>query len=52
VTRADFIRQQRECRATMRELAKLFPDAFDKNGKAIVAVAAFPRVPNIKETQQ
>lgn len=30
-------RQQREARKTMRQLAKLYPGAFDSKGKPIVA---------------
>ena len=43
-TQADFIRIQREARQTMEQLAKLYPDAFDKNGKAIVATLTFPKI--------
>lgn len=41
---ADFIRIQREARQTMEQLAKLYPGAFDKNGKPIVATLTFPKV--------
>jgi hypothetical protein len=44
MTRDDFLRAQRDARRTLKKLARIFPGAFDKNGKAIVAVAAFPVV--------
>lgn len=45
MTRAQIMKQIAEARRSMRQLAKLYPGAFDKNGRAIVAVAAFPRLP-------
>lgn len=38
-------RQIAEARKTMDQLRKLYPGAFDENGKAIVATAHFPRIP-------
>lgn len=43
-TQADFIRIQQEVRRDMEQLAKIYPHAFDKNGKPIVATLTFPKV--------
>jgi hypothetical protein len=43
MTNAQLMKQIAEARRSMKALAKLYPGAFDKNGRAIVAVAAFPR---------
>ena len=43
-TQADFIRIQREARQTMEQLARLYPGAFDKNGKPIVATLSLPKI--------
>lgn len=37
MTRNDFLRQKREARKEMRALAKLYHEAFDKNGRPLVA---------------
>jgi hypothetical protein len=42
LTLADILRVQREARETMRQLAKLYPGAFDKNGKPLVATLRLP----------
>jgi hypothetical protein len=36
-TKQDFIRVQQECRENLARLRKVFPQAFDKNGKPLVA---------------
>lgn len=43
-TQTDFIRIQREVRRDMTQLAKIYPDAFDKNGKPIVATLTLPKI--------
>ena len=43
MTRAQILRQIREARRTMKQLAKLYPGCFDKHGKPIVAVLSFPK---------
>lgn len=42
--RASFLRQQEEIRKDFETMAKLFPGVFDKNGKPLVAVLAFPKL--------
>ena len=42
MTRAQILRQQREARRTMKQLARLYPGAFDKQGKPRVAVLRWP----------
>jgi hypothetical protein len=42
MTRADILRQIAEARASLAQLAKLYPGCFDKHGKPIVASARFP----------
>ena len=37
MTREDFIRQQQQCREEMLAIAKLYPECFTKEGKAIIA---------------
>lgn len=39
-----FLNQFHQAREIMKQLRKIAPGCFDKNGKAIVAVAAFPKV--------
>jgi hypothetical protein len=43
MTRDQILRQIREARRTMRQLAKLYPGAFDKQGRPIVAVLRWPK---------
>jgi hypothetical protein len=42
MTRAQILRQIREARRAMQMLAKLYPGAFDKHGKPLVASAKLP----------
>ena len=37
LTKQDILRVQKECRDSMKQLAKLYPGAFDRNGKPLVA---------------
>lgn len=40
--RRDFMRQFALARRQVAQLRKLFPECFDKHGRAIVATASFP----------
>lgn len=37
MTNAEFLKQKALARKTMKQLAKIMPGAFDKNGRALVA---------------
>jgi len=45
MTPEEFKRIQAQAREELRQIAKVYPAAFDKNGRAIVASAHFPRLP-------
>jgi hypothetical protein len=49
MTRAQLLRQLREARRTMRQLAKMYPGAFDARGRPIVAVLRLPALENPNE---
>ena len=42
ITREAILRQIAEARASLAQLAKLYPGCFDKHGKPLVASARFP----------
>jgi len=42
VTLADILRIQRQARADLAALAKLYPGAFDKQGRPLVATLRWP----------
>lgn len=48
MTRDQILRCIAEARASMRALAKLYPAAFDKDGRPLVATLAFPKLPKEK----
>jgi hypothetical protein len=45
VDRKAFMRQFALARRQVARLAKLYPDCFDKNGRAVVATLSFPAKP-------
>lgn len=45
ITRKQLLKQIADSRRTVRQLARLFPEFFDKNGHAITAVLTFPALP-------
>jgi len=45
MTQADFMRQKAEARATLAQLAKLYPGCFDAQGRPIVATLRLPSQP-------
>lgn len=45
MTHADFLRVKAEARATMEQLAKLFPGCFHADGRPIVAELRLPTIP-------
>jgi hypothetical protein len=48
MTREQLLRQQRMARKSMAKLAKLYPGAFDKDNKPIVATLQLPTLKDKK----
>ena len=52
MTRADFLRAAAEARATVEQLAKLFPGCFRADGRPIVAEARLLPPPSTTKEQK